>query len=137
MEVTVTMVVCDVCKRQDRPAQKYLLAVGDTEPVRKDLCVEDAAPVVALFFEPEAAAPEAAVTLDGPQGHDRETARPAREPAAPAKKAAAKRAPAKKATAKKTTAKKTATRRKSLGARTLTPEQIEAEKAAARAKDGS
>lgn len=137
MEVTVTMVVCDVCKRQDRPAKKYLLAVGDTEPVRKDLCVEDAAPVVALFFEPGTAALEAAVALDGPEGQDRETARPARESAAPAKKAAGKRAPAKKATAKKTTAKKTTPRRTGLGARKATPEQIEAEKAAARAKDGS
>src|SRR5579885_1384683 len=34
VEVQVTVLVCDVCKRRDVPAKKYLLAVGESEPRR-------------------------------------------------------------------------------------------------------
>ncbi|MEV0437796.1 hypothetical protein AB0I84_00730 [Streptomyces spectabilis] len=121
MELQVTVLICDVCKKRDVPAKKYLLAIGESEPKRRDLCDEDAAPVLAAFgllAEP--------VT---------ETAPEPEQPPTPAKKAVAKKTAARKTVAKKTTAKRTAEKRtaakKTLGARTMTLEEIEAEKAKA------
>ncbi|MFI9205302.1 hypothetical protein [Streptomyces sp. NPDC053048] len=166
VELQITMLVCDVCERRDVPAKRYTLAVEDGEPIRKDLCLDDATPLIKLFYpgasvaaftEAEAeAAPEtpaeeeAQAEEEEPQAAPMKRAAPRTRPAAKkataakrttAKKAAAKKTTAKKAAAKKTVAKKTVakktTGRGSLGARVTTLEEIEAEKAAKKAAQGS
>lgn len=49
MDLTITVRGCDQCKRNDRPATRYTLAVENGEPVTRDLCAEDAAPLEAVF----------------------------------------------------------------------------------------
>ncbi|MFB8020049.1 hypothetical protein ACFC36_15985 [Streptomyces rubiginosohelvolus] len=130
MELQVTVLICDVCKERDVPAKKYLLAIGESEPKRRDLCDRDAAPVLAAFGLPAEPVTEMAPGPDQPPTG-------AGAAATPAKKAAPRKAAAKKATAKKTVAKKTAVKKtaakKTLGARTMTLAEIEAEKAKAAA----
>ncbi|MFF7021394.1 hypothetical protein ACFY97_10300 [Streptomyces klenkii] len=120
MELQVTVLICDVCKERDVPAKKYLLAIGESEPKRRDLCDRDAAPVLAAF----------GLSAEQPVA---ETAPETKQPPAPATKTAAKKTAAKKTAAKRTAAKKTAakkaTPKKTLGARETTLEEIAAEKA--------
>ncbi|MFI6275929.1 hypothetical protein [Streptomyces sp. NPDC050988] len=119
MDVTITVRVCDICKRRDRNATRFTLTPDEGKPRQRDLCDEDAAPVLAVFGEDALKATEDD-SADSPAPQ---------EPAA--KKAPAKKAAAKKAVAKKTTAKKTAagTRRpRRTPVRTLA--EIEAEKKA-------
>ncbi|MGW0705078.1 hypothetical protein ACWD4G_03720 [Streptomyces sp. NPDC002643] len=108
MDVTITVRVCDKCKRQDRPATRYSLTADESKPVTRDLCDEDAAPVLAVF--------DLAVV---------ENSEP--EPAEP-KPPTQRRAPAKKAAEKRTTPR----RRGRTPVKTL--EEIEADKQAAAAK---
>ncbi|WP_265106701.1 hypothetical protein [Streptomyces sp. ET3-23] len=155
MEVQVTMLVCDECERRDVPARKYTLAVEGGEPIRKDLCLDDAAPLLKLFYpgaslasfaEEESATAESAEETAPEQAPEQETppaprTAPARR-ATPVKKTVAKKAtPARKTAAKKTPAKKATTKkgagRERLGARVMTLEQIEAEKAARKAESAS
>jgi hypothetical protein len=111
MDVTITVRVCDICKRQDRNATRYTLTPDEGESRQRDLCDEDAAAVLAIFVEDVEEVSEGDST-DAPAP---------REPAA--KKAAAKKTPAKKAPAK------TATRRpRRTPVRTM--EEIAAEKKA-------
>ncbi|NWF28259.1 hypothetical protein HW130_18625 [Streptomyces sp. PKU-EA00015] len=49
MDVTITVRVCDICKRRDRPATRYTLTADEAEPRERDLCDEDAAPLLDLF----------------------------------------------------------------------------------------
>ncbi|MFJ3974899.1 hypothetical protein [Streptomyces sp. NPDC090021] len=105
MDLTITVRVCDKCKRQDRPAKRYTLTPDEGRPIQRDLCDEDAAPVLDLF--------------------DLEAEKP--QPASEAKPPAQRKATGKKATAKKAT-----TRRGRTPVKTLA--EIEAEKAA-RAKE--
>ncbi|MEV5149979.1 hypothetical protein AB0L14_37910 [Streptomyces sp. NPDC052727] len=49
MDVTITVRVCDICKRRDRAATRYTLTPEDGEPRTRDLCAEDVAPVEAVF----------------------------------------------------------------------------------------
>ncbi|MFI1655609.1 hypothetical protein ACH4ZU_11980 [Streptomyces sp. NPDC020472] len=116
MDVTITVRVCDICKRQDRPATRYTLTVDGAKPKVRDLCDDDAAPVLATFDE---AVEEA-----------REDAAPSQD-AAPAKKTTMRRtAPAKKAVAKKIVAKKAAAGRRGKTP-VMTMEEIEALKSGA------
>ncbi|MER7109679.1 hypothetical protein [Streptomyces sp. NPDC000229] len=86
MDVTITVRVCDKCKRRDRPATRYSLSTEGDEPKTRDLCDEDAAPVLEVFdlTVSEAGEPEPAQREDKP---------PAQRKAPAAK--AAKKAPAK------------------------------------------
>ncbi|MER8116264.1 hypothetical protein [Streptomyces sp. NPDC094031] len=142
MELKITVRVCEVCKSTERPATRYTLTPEGGEPVTRDLCADDAAPLEAAFGplvpseKPSPLAAFQAELLKLMEDHERETrARRARreaewreqnpEPAkkAPAKKAPAKRAaPAKKAAAKKAPAKK-------VGTKSMTVAEIEALKA--------
>ncbi|MGW3336219.1 hypothetical protein ACWDCL_01895 [Streptomyces sp. NPDC001009] len=106
MDVTITMRVCDECKRRDRPATRYTLTAEEGEPVTRDLCDDDAAPLLAVFGDAPKEEKEAPPQV------------PVRRPA--------KKVAAKKATAKKATAKKATTGRRT---RILTMAEIEAEKA--------
>ncbi|SNS50670.1 hypothetical protein [Actinacidiphila glaucinigra] len=79
MDVTITVRVCDICERRDRPAVRYTLQPENGEARTRDLCAVDVAPVEALFgpLNPEGTeedAPLRAVVASKP----------------PAKKAAAK-----------------------------------------------
>ncbi|MEU2111509.1 hypothetical protein [Streptomyces sp. NPDC019507] len=49
MDVQITVRVCDICKRQDRPAIRYTLKPEHGEAKTRDLCAEDVAPVEAVF----------------------------------------------------------------------------------------
>ncbi len=51
MDLTITVRVCDKCKRQDRDATRYTLTPDEGKPVTRDLCDEDAAPVLEVFGE--------------------------------------------------------------------------------------
>ncbi|MEU5433811.1 hypothetical protein AB0G73_10580 [Streptomyces sp. NPDC020719] len=144
----MTMLVCDVCERRDRAARKYTLTVGGAEPVRKDLCAEDAEPVLALFFGDTAVAPAAegvsveslvaaapvstAASVSSENVPVEERPEPAPAPAkkaAAAKKAMQRPTAAKKTVTRKAAAKKTAApRKRGLGAKATTLEEIEAKK---------
>ncbi|KOG26827.1 hypothetical protein [Streptomyces viridochromogenes] len=91
MDVTITVRVCDRCKDRGKPATRYSLKPDGGEAVTRDLCDEDAAPVLAVF--------------DLVVSEDSEPEPVATEARPPAQRAAS----AKKTTAKKTTAKKTTT----------------------------
>lgn len=106
MDLTITVRVCDKCKRRDRPATRYNLRVDEAEPIQRDLCGDDAAPLVELFDLTPAEESEPAATE-------------ARTPAQ--RKPAAKKAAAKKATASP----------RKRRTPVMTMEEIEARKAAA------
>ncbi|MFG2850882.1 hypothetical protein ACGFZ9_09450 [Streptomyces mirabilis] len=113
MDVTITVRVCDICKRRDRNATRYTLTPDEGEPRQRDLCDEDAAAVLAVFVEDvEKVSEDDSADSPAPQ-----------EPAA-------KKAPAKKAAAKKAVAKKTAGTRRPRRTPVRTIEEIEAEKKA-------
>ncbi|MGA5019240.1 hypothetical protein ACPCAA_17710 [Streptomyces griseoincarnatus] len=101
MDVTITVRRCDNCKSPDKEATRYTLTVDEGEPVTRDLCDEDAAPLLEAFGG--AVAPASA---------------PVKRTPAP-RKAPAEKAPAKKAASR---------RRGRTPVKTL--EEIEAEKAA-------
>ncbi|MCX5237214.1 hypothetical protein OG824_18610 [Streptomyces prunicolor] len=106
MDVTITVRVCDICKRRDRNATRYTLTPDEGEPRQRDLCDEDAAAVLAVFVEDvEKVSEDDSADSSAPQ-----------EPAA-------KKAPAKKAVAKKAT-------RRPRRTPVRTMEEIEAEKKA-------
>ncbi|MFD7738069.1 hypothetical protein [Kitasatospora sp. NPDC059800] len=114
VEVTLTLRVCNVCKRPGVPVERYTLAHG-ARKAEVDLCgehagvVEDLMATVESAEEPSTAAPE---------GQGGVPVRPV------VKKAAAKKTTAKKAAAASgATAAKKATRRR--GAQVLTIEEIE------------
>ncbi|MEU3265126.1 hypothetical protein [Streptomyces bacillaris] len=52
MDLTITVRVCDECKRRDRDATRYTLTPEEGKPRTRDLCDEDAAPLLAVFGEP-------------------------------------------------------------------------------------
>ncbi|WP_282703762.1 hypothetical protein [Streptomyces sp. CC219B] len=123
MDVTITVRVCDICKRRDRPATRYTLTPEDGTPKTRDLCAEDVAPVEKVFgplapAEEEAPGPLYLNAAEEGAGE----ARPA------AKKTTARKTTAKKATAKKTAAGGTTRRRGKTPVKTL--DEIEAEKRA-------
>ncbi|WP_369186480.1 hypothetical protein [Streptomyces sp. R08] len=148
MDLTITVRGCDQCKRNDRPATRYTLAVENGEPVTRDLCAEDAAPLEAVFgplAPPEKPSPQDAFKeqlLTLMNEHEEETnalrarreAEWRKENPAPVKKAPAKKTAAKKtAPAKKTAVKKAAPAKKApakkTGTKSLTVAEIEALKA--------
>ncbi|WP_371671216.1 hypothetical protein OG985_28510 [Streptomyces sp. NBC_00289] len=49
MDVTITVRVCDVCERRDRPAIRYTLTPENGTAKTRDLCAVDVAPVEKLF----------------------------------------------------------------------------------------
>jgi hypothetical protein len=108
MDVTITVRVCDICKDKDKPATRYSLTPDGDETVTRDLCHEDAAPVLAVFDLTPEGAPESVPSEDKPP--------------------AQRKAPAAKAE-KKAPARTTSRRRGKTPVRTL--EQIEAAKKAA------
>jgi hypothetical protein len=120
MDVTITMRVCDICERRDRPATRYTLTSENGEPKTRDLCAEDAAPIEKVFGPLETAEEE----KPGPLYLN------AAEEGAEEGEPAAKKATARKTTAKKTTAKKAAAPRRRGRTPVRTLDQIEAEKAA-------
>jgi len=146
MELTITVRACDVCGRGDRPTTRYTLTSENAEPVTRDLCAEDAAPLEAAFgplATPEGKGPadvflthlHAAVAEAGRQT----TGEPDQPQTAPVVKAARKTA-AKKTTAKKAASKTTATKRTASPrgrTRVVTLEQIEEEKKARQASGES
>ncbi|MGV9312579.1 hypothetical protein ACWDR0_10325 [Streptomyces sp. NPDC003691] len=148
MDLTITVRGCDQCKRTDRPATRYTLTVESGEPVTRDLCAEDAAPLEAAFgplapaeeLSPEAAFKEHLLTLMGEQERENRARRARREAewreqnAAPAGEAPAEEAPAevaepKKAAPKKAASAKKAAPRKRAGTKSLTITEIETLKA--------
>ncbi|WP_329022498.1 MULTISPECIES: hypothetical protein [Streptomyces] len=142
IEVTTTLIICDVCERRDAPAYRYTITVGDSPPVRRDLCAQDAEPIVAVFGLRISEAALSALPDDQPDITDTEGASADDEEPAPAapKKAAARKAAVSKTAAEKTSprkaaAKKTAanasrrgSRRGPGGAPVMTLEEIEAMK---------
>ncbi|MGW8743562.1 hypothetical protein [Streptomyces sp. NPDC055794] len=146
MDLTITVRGCDQCKRTDRPATRYTLTAESGEPVTRDLCAEDAAPLEAVFGplasaekqSPTDTIKEQLLTLMIEHEEEAQTRRAQKEAEwrkanpAPvkqtvAKKTAAKKtAPARKAApAKKTATKKAASSRKT-GTKSLTVAEIEA-----------
>ncbi|MFE0104124.1 hypothetical protein [Streptomyces sp. NPDC059009] len=145
MDITITVRACDYCKKNDRPTARYTLTPEKGEPVTRDLCAEDVAPLEALF------GPLVPVEVQSPQDvfkeqllalmeeHERDNrARRASveakrrilrgvvpheapvdgaEGKAPAKKTTAKKAPAKETAAKKATPAKKTTAKKTTAAK--------------------
>ncbi|MGW2419753.1 hypothetical protein ACWC0C_10955 [Streptomyces sp. NPDC001709] len=124
MDLTITVRVCDICERKDRPATRYTLTPENGEGVTRDLCAEDIAPVEKVFgpLVPAEEAEQGPLYLNAVDEGEKP------EPAA--KKATAKKTTAKKTTAKKTTAAEKPPAQRRRRTRVATLDQIEAEKKA-------